>query len=218
VTPNFWAFGDTSTSAHGHIGGPAYRRTLREESGVTLKIFACGIFSLLIVFNGSVSAQQPTLAGFQKQIQRRVARDQAVRVALQKVPPAKTGEADQKELHRLMQRASDVDDQNVAWLRKQVSKIGVPDPAVLGKKCADGWFLLVLHADRDREFQRKCLGLMKKAPQQWPAAYVERLEQRTSLPEPKKITLPRPDEAAGETGRGKYWDDENSKPTPSAGG
>ena len=110
----------------------------------TSKFIASSISILLLLFCSTAIAQQPTLAGFQRQVQQRVARDQAVRIGLQKIPRTSSGEVNQKEHSRLMQRASDVDDQNAAWLRKQVSKIGVPDPAVLGKKCADG-FLSLIH-------------------------------------------------------------------------
>ena len=151
---------------------------------------ACFIAIVLLLHSSSVIAQQPTLAGFQRQVQRRVARDQAVQIGLQKVPRTNNGEVDQKERNRLMQRASDVDDDNVAWLRKQVSKLGVPDPSVLGKKTAEGFFLLILHADRDRELQQKCIGLMKNAPGQWPESYVKLLERRASNPPPVKIKLP----------------------------
>lgn len=175
------------------------------------KTIACSmpIALLLLLLCTSVMAQHPTLAGFQRQVQLRVARDQAARIGLRNVPRTISGEVDQKEHNRLMQRASDVDDENVAWLRKQVPKIGVPDPSVLGKKCTDGFFLLMLHADRDRELQRKCIGLMKKAPDQWPASYVELLERRASNPPPRKIKLSQPDQTKE--------DDGEDEPSASAG-
>lgn len=153
-----------------------------------------------------VQAQRPSLVGFQRQVQRRVARDQAVRFGLMQVPLTKNGEFNRKEHNRLMQRASDVDEDNVAWLRKQVAKLGVPDPSVLGKQTADGFFLLILHADRDRKLQQKCLGLMKETPGQWPKSYIQRLETRVKFPPPLKIKLT-PNETKNESN-----DSETAKP------
>lgn len=158
----------------------------------------CATISFLLC--SRVGAQQPTLTGFQKQVQRRLARDQAVRYALIEVAGNKNGKFDRKKYNRVAKRASDVDDQNVAWLRKQVSKVGMPDPAVLGRECTHGFFLLILHADRDREFQRKCIGLMKKEPDQWSESYVSWLEMRASGPPPMKIKLSDPDETKNDAG------------------
>ena len=144
-------------------------------------------------------AQHLTLSSFQKQVQRRVARDQAVRYALIELERNTTGESYQKKYYRAAKRASDVDEQNVAWLRKQVAKIGMPAPAVLGRECAEGFFLLIIHADRDREFQRECIRLMKKGPNQWPESYVNKLELRVSLPLPRKLKLPNSDEKKNKT-------------------
>lgn len=158
----------------------------------------CVIISLFLC--SWVGAQQPTLAGFQKQVQRRLARDQAVRYALIEVSANQNGKFDRKKYNRVAKRASDVDDQNVAWLRKQVAKVGMPDPAVLGQECTQGFFLLILHADRDREFQRRCIGLMKKEPDQWSESYVKWLEIRASGPPPMKIKLSDPGETKNDAG------------------
>lgn len=157
----------------------------------------CTFISTLLC--SEVGAQHLTLSGFQKQVQRRVARDQAVRYALIELERNTTGEAYQKKYYRAAKRASDVDEQNVAWLRKQVAQIGMPAPSVLGRECAEGFFLLIIHADRDREFQRECIRLMKQEPDEWPESYVNKLKLRVSLPLPRKLAQLKPDEKKNKT-------------------
>jgi len=89
---------------------------------------------------------------------------------------------DDNELKRLEKRASDVDDENLAWLKKLIEAHGFPKSSEIGKKSADEFYLLVVHADRDREFQKDCLERMKEMPQQWPRGYVSALERRASFP------------------------------------
>jgi hypothetical protein len=129
------------------------------------------------------------LAKFQKELSRRVKRDQGVRIALikhrkrlrKKKTPQKPMSED-KELKRLEKRASDVDDENLAWLKKLIENHGFPKSSEIGEKSADEFYLLVVHADRDREFQKECLEHMKEMPTQWPKGYISALERRSSFP------------------------------------
>ena len=131
----------------------------------------------------------PELAKFQKELSKRVKRDQGVRIALikyrkrmSKKETSQKPKSDDKELKRLEKRASDVDDENLAWLKKLIKNHGFPKSSEIGEKSAEEFFLLVLHADRDREFQKDSLAHMKKMPKQWSRGYVSLLERRSSFP------------------------------------
>ena len=95
----------------------------------------------------------------------------------------------QKQMGRLLKKASDIDANNLAWLKKQLSQHGFPKVSEIGRASADEWFLLLLHADRDKAFQKKCLDLMKQLPDEWGETYVTRLELRASSPPAPTITL-----------------------------
>jgi len=56
----------------------------------------------------------------------------------------------------------EIDTANTQRLKEIVAKRGWPGVSLVGKDGASAAWLLVQHADRDREFQKKCLGLMKE--------------------------------------------------------
>ena len=122
-------------------------------------------------------------------MKQRIGRDQAVRIALQKyskrVLKAKK-KVDRKEWDKLAKRASDVDNDNLKWLKKQVADYGWPPLSTVGKRTAEEWFILVLHADRDREFQHRCVELMEKLPDsEILPGKIERLKTRSRYDERK---------------------------------
>jgi len=135
------------------------------------------------------AAPQQSLESFQRVVKDRTAKDQAARISLLK-HAHELGEIDlssEKKLsrhnlkhQRLLTRASDVDASNVKWLKKHVDKFGLPAPSVIGADTAERFFILVLHADRDREFQKRCLELMEASPTEWNRYYVQLLQSRSS--------------------------------------
>src|SRR5260370_39359132 len=72
--------------------------------------------------------------------------------------PAK---AKQAENEPIAKKLAEIDEANTKWLKGIVEKHGWPGTKLVGEPGAYDAWLLVQHADRDREFQKKCLGLMK---------------------------------------------------------
>lgn len=150
-----------------------------------------GLLLVMVVWNVPNQChaiqQQPkqALAVFQKEIKKRVARDQAARIAYlkQTAKLEKKGESpkDDKRLIRLVERAVDVDKKNIAWLKEQIKRFGYPRVSEIGSDTADGFFLLIIHADRDRAFQKRCIEQMKEMPDEWPESYVEKLMLRRKM-------------------------------------
>jgi len=67
------------------------------------------------------------------------------------------------------------DGKTLKVIKKIISQHGWPDFDLIGKRASHYFWLLVQHADRDIEFQKKCLKLMKKsikASQAHPKDYV----------------------------------------------
>jgi hypothetical protein len=58
-------------------------------------------------------------------------------------------------------RLEDADSQNLIWLKEVVTKHGWPSKSLVGGQGAKDAWLLVQHADTDRDFQQKCLDQMK---------------------------------------------------------
>ena len=85
---------------------------------------------------------------------RRVAEDQQARKAL--IDDGFKSEA-------LKQRLAEVDARNLAWVKALVEARGWPGRKLVGEKGSGAAFLLVQHADRDRELQKRCLPLLEKA-------------------------------------------------------
>lgn len=89
-----------------------------------------------------------------EELLRRVERDQAVRAA---VP---VGEPLSAELRR---EWFDVDASNTEFLRSVIAAHGWPGIGLVGEDGAHGAWVLAQHADRDRDFQRTCLRLLREA-------------------------------------------------------
>lgn len=56
-----------------------------------------------------------------------------------------------------------IDEKNTARLKQIIAQHGWPGKALVGDDGAHDAWLLVQHADKDREFQKKCLGMLKAA-------------------------------------------------------
>lgn len=141
--------------------------------------------------NGQTPEEHKALARFQKDLAKRVVKDQGVRYALiefnkdARKPGAEP--RDEKEYFRLAKRASDVDENNLKWLKKQIAKFGFPDPSQIGHRSSDEFFLLILHADRDREFQKDCIRRMKDSPEWSKESSWKLLAMRASAPSSREF-------------------------------
>jgi hypothetical protein len=61
------------------------------------------------------------------------------------------------------EKIEEIDRKNTARLKEIMANHGWPGKSLVGRDGANTAWLLVQHADKDREFQKKCLGLMKAA-------------------------------------------------------
>lgn len=109
------------------------------------------------------AAKEPRL---REELLARMKEDQAGRVKLVELTKTHGGQpagAAKAEADALVAALQKVDEANTAWLKGVVEKHGWPGHALVGTDGAQAAFLLVQHADRDREFQRKCLPLLAAA-------------------------------------------------------
>jgi hypothetical protein len=112
------------------------------------------------------SRKSPSTKQRARELQERIVRDQAVRdLALDAewstgLPPSVAGQWFAMKLGRTM--AVDCDD--TAWLRGQLKVIGWFDIPTYGAQADKDAWLLVQHADRDREFQRNTLAYLQRLP------------------------------------------------------
>jgi len=94
----------------------------------------------------------------------------------------------------------EVDRRSLAELREVMRRLGGwPWRSLAGDDGAEAAWLIVLHADRDRPFQRRCLTLLKAAVATGEAEpwQLERLEDRLDVAErckPRHGTIPVPED------------------------
>jgi hypothetical protein len=98
----------------------------------------------------------PQLEELRAELHKRVAEDQDARKKV--IDAVKAGRAQNDELNK---KTAEIDAANTQWLKGVVEKHGWPGKSLVGAPGAHDAWLLVQHADRDREFQKKCLELMK---------------------------------------------------------
>ena len=139
------------------------------------------------------SAQESTadknLEIFKQVLEKRFARDQKARWDLINYSKVKNQNSQYKL--QLMKTASDIDGQNVEWLRNLIDRYGWPSSTLFTDLEREKFFVLVLHADRDRKFQKKCLKLMKGLEDgQWQDRYHQMLEARVKVRPPRKVFVP----------------------------
>jgi hypothetical protein len=62
-----------------------------------------------------------------------------------------------------LEKLKQIDEDNTRWLKGVLAQHGWPGKTLVGERAAQGVWLMVQHADRDRPFQKECLALMEKA-------------------------------------------------------
>ena len=136
-------------------------------------------------------------ASFQRQLRRRVAKDQAARYALieflQRTSTIQKG-FDTERYDKLNKEASDIDGDNIAWLKRIEEEQGFPSAQQLDEESGEQLFLLLIHADRDPEFRRKILAHMRSEESAWPEKHINLLETRLELTENTQLNIPDPAE------------------------
>lgn len=142
--------------------------------------------------NKSLAEIQKAQKNFKLQLKRRINKDQKTRKAIISYRQ-RSKTIDPERIKKLYKKASDVDGDNLKWLQSHIDEYGWPAISAIGRQSANEFFILVLHADRDSEFQRKCLDLMSKMPDgEWSKGSYKQLEFRISMLEGKYEDLPLP--------------------------
>jgi len=62
-------------------------------------------------------------------------------------------------------RSENNEEENIRVLKDIVDRIGWPTISMVGRQASHNMLLLVLHADKDRDFQKHCLDLMESLPE-----------------------------------------------------
>src|SRR3989344_6558530 len=83
--------------------------------------------------------------------------------AVIKIFPDKKNQNYKKEISKLVKELSSLDQKHTNKVKKIIDKYGWPGKSLVGKQGAHGTWLLVQHATHDIDFQKNCLGLLKKA-------------------------------------------------------
>jgi hypothetical protein len=127
----------------------------------------------------STPARPPRDDALREELLRRVKEDQDARSRVIKAGPADAQAA------RTM---AEVDRKNTARLKEIVNKHGWPGKSLVGEDGAHAAWLLVQHADKDHDFQKRCLTLLEKAVKRGEAAAADHayLSDRVLVAENKK--------------------------------
>jgi hypothetical protein len=99
------------------------------------------------------TTSKPRDAQLRKELLKMVAEDQEARKAML------GGRPDPAAVRKM----EGIDRKNTARLKEIIDRHGWPGRALVGADGANAAWLLAQHADRDRPFQKRCLGLLKKA-------------------------------------------------------
>jgi hypothetical protein len=125
----------------------------------------------VVLAGGTLTAQEPKEPALAKELTARVKADQDARKELitflaehnltgkASADPIDPAVAERSK--KLLKAVEDLDTSNTAWLKEVVGKHGWPGKSLVGTAGAQDAWLLVQHADRDRDFQDLCLGKMR---------------------------------------------------------
>jgi len=102
--------------------------------------------------------------GLRQELLKRTQEDQDARKRLIELNSRRRAEND-KALAESAEFKSlrDIDRKNTAWLKMVVTAHGWPGKSAVGEDGAQAAWLLVQHADHDRDFQKQCLKLIQAA-------------------------------------------------------
>lgn len=151
-------------------------------------ICACGLFVALSTFGHAQQAADASEDGkarpklneeLRQELLQMVKEDQAARREMLKTPVPNEA---------LRRKITDIDRKNTARMKEIIDKHGWPGKSLVGEGGAHDAWLLVQHADRDREFQKRCLTLLEKAvkAREASAADLAYLTDRVLVAENKK--------------------------------
>lgn len=114
----------------------------------------------------AAQASEPTHPELAAEIIRRMDEDQRARqqwIEVMNNTEGKTPEQIQADFEKIAVVVNEIDTRNREWLATKIEELGWPGKSLVGEQAAHAAWLLVQHADGDREFQEKCLERMKAA-------------------------------------------------------
>jgi len=87
-----------------------------------------------------------------------------------------------------LKKIDDVGKRNAAWLNEVFDKHGWPGKSLVGLKGENDAWVLIIHAERDRALQSRCVGLLKESVRKGEThgQYLALLTDRVRLAEGKK--------------------------------
>ena len=96
---------------------------------------------------------------------------------------------DNSQNKKLFKKVYEMDGQHLGEIKKIIKKYGWPTFNLVGKRASNGFWALIQHADRDLDFQKKCLKLLSVAAKkgQVKMSNVAYLTDRIRAAEGKKI-------------------------------
>jgi hypothetical protein len=124
-------------------------------------------------------AQPKRDEALRRELLKMVKEDQDARMAIVKTPSP-----DEDALRKI----TDIDRKNTARMKEIIDKHGWPGKSLVSDDGAHSAWLLVQHADKDREFQKRCLTLLERAvkAREASAADLAYLTDRVRVGENKK--------------------------------
>ncbi len=124
-------------------------------------------------------AQPKRDEALRQELLKMVKEDQDARMAIVKTPSPDEG---------VLRKITDIDRKNTARMKEIIDKHGWPGKSLVGDDGAHSAWLLVQHADKDREFQKQCLTLLERAvkAREASAADLAYLTDRVRVGENKK--------------------------------
>ena len=134
-----------------------------QASGMVL-----GVIVLLIgtAAPGRADDAPPKDEKLRAELDKRVEEDQKARkqlIDLQARQGGNDAEAAKKEVEAATKKMQEIDASNTARMKEVVDKNGWPGKSLVGTDGAQKAWLLVQHADQDRDFQKRCLKLLAGA-------------------------------------------------------
>jgi uncharacterized protein DUF6624 len=124
-------------------------------------------------------AQPKRDEALRQELLKMVKKDQDARMAIIKTPTPDEG---------ALRKITDIDRKTTARMKEIIDKHGWPGKSLVGDDGAHSAWLLVQHADKDREFQKRCLALLERAvkAREASAADLAYLTDRVRVGENKK--------------------------------
>ena len=158
-----------------------------------LLIIALGIVWCCDSCSGQQDDRAREIKRFFYQLDKRVDDEQRARILLEKhrARPPKNEEERSAHLERqkvLVRKASKIDGSNLEWLKEVIENNSFPSFSDLGLESAEKFFVLILHADRDPEFQLSCLEKLRDENLEWPDSYGDLIRLRVQMVNPHAIT------------------------------